>query len=144
MDLLWGGCAMTTIDATDTGPWWPGSAHAAALSLIGAAEERDRRIARRLRQMQIAAITVLLLNVLDVMLTQYILRTHPGAHEGNMLLAGIVMTGWIWLPKLGLPLVVGAAAFHRPVATRAQEFGIYAVWGVYWAIVIWNIRNLLG
>ena len=123
---------------------WFGSANAAALELIGAAEAHDRRFADRLRRLQVAALTVVLLNVADVQLTQAVLRSHPGAREGNLLVAGMVMTGWIWLPKVGLPLLVGAAAWRRPTLSPVRELGVYAVWAIYWAIVIWNIHNLLG
>lgn len=47
---------------------------------------------------------LLILNLVDVLSTRYVLNL--GAKEANPLLENYIETGWVWLPKIGLPLVV--------------------------------------
>jgi hypothetical protein len=106
------------------------------------ASDIDATQARRLRQRELAAITIVFLNVVDVLLTQYILRTHPASHEGNSIIQTIVMSPWIWLPKVGIPLFVVFSTARRPL-TRVNYHGMVAVWGIYWAVILWNLHIVL-
>ena len=95
----------------------------------------------RRRRVEVLAMTILLLNVFDLLITQYLLRTHAGVHEGNGLLTRIVLTPWAWLPKVGLPLFVLFSSVRRPV-TRVGYAGLHVVWVIYWAVVLWNVHFL--
>ena len=102
----------------------------------------DLGLARR-RRVEVLAMTILMLNVLDLLLTQYLLRSHAGVHEGNGLLTQIVLTPWAWVPKVGLPLFVLFSSVRRPI-TQASYVGLHVVWVIYWAVVAWNVHFLVG
>ena len=110
---------------------------------LGLMDRATRRawLADRRHRLELMAMTVALLNVVDVLLTQLLLRSHPGAIEGNPLLAPVIMSNWVWVPKLALPAVAILAARRR--VTRIRELALFAVFLAYWAIVAWNIRDLL-
>jgi hypothetical protein len=105
------------------------------------ATEEDILRARRLRQRELAAITIVFLNVVDVLVTQHILRTHPASREGNSVLVGLIMSPWIWLPKAGIPLLVVFSTARSPL-TRINYQGMVAVWAIYWAVILWNLHIL--
>jgi hypothetical protein len=105
------------------------------------APEIDALQARRLRQRELAAITIVFLNIVDVLVTQYILRTHPASREGNSILVGVIMSPWIWLPKVGIPLLVVFSTARSPL-TRFNYRGMVAVWAIYWAVILWNLHIL--
>ena len=100
----------------------------------------EEDVARR-RQREVAAMTIVVLNVLDVLLTQYILRTHPASREGNGLVAQVIMSPWIWLPKVGIPFAVLLSTARAPL-TRVNYWGMGVVWAVYWGVVAWNVHIL--
>lgn len=93
------------------------------------------------RQVELVAMTIVLLNVFDVLVTRLVLRSHPASHEGNGLIARFIMSRWVWLPKAGIPLVVlFTSAWTR--VTRVSYIAIFAVAGIYWAVIIWNVHIL--
>jgi len=102
----------------------------------------DAGLARR-RRVELLAMTILMLNVLDLLLTQYLLRSSVGVHEGNGLLTQIVLTPWAWVPKVGLPLFVLFSSVRRPI-TQTGYVGLHVVWVIYWAVVAWNFHFLVG
>jgi hypothetical protein len=104
--------------------------------VVDQARERQQRV-------RVMAMTILVLNVLDLFVTQYLLRTHSAAHEGNALLSGIVLSSWAWVPKLAVPFFVLASVTRRPVS-RASYVGLHVVYGIYWAVVWWNIHFLFS
>ena len=96
----------------------------------------------RRRQLEIMAMTILLLNVLDVLITRVVLRTHPSSHEGNGIIARLIFSPWILLPKVGLPLLVLVGSAHHRV-TRPRYVGMAIVATIYWAVIAWNLHILL-
>lgn len=92
------------------------------------------------RKRDFAALTILVLNVCDVLITQHLLRARV-AHEGNALLAGVIMSPWVWLPKVGIPLAVLAAG-HKSPPTRRSLYGLLLVEAVYWLVICWNVHVL--
>jgi hypothetical protein len=96
----------------------------------------------RRRQRDILAITIVLLNVADLLVTQYILRTHPASREGNGLVAAFIMSPWAWVPKVGLPIGVLASASRKKV-TVMNYYGLFAVWGIYWGVIAWNLHIIV-
>jgi hypothetical protein len=104
--------------------------------VVDEALERHQRV-------RVMAMTILVLNALDLFVTQYLLRTHTASHEGNALLSGIVLSPWAWVPKLGVPAFVLASVTRRPVS-RASYVGLHVVYGIYWAVVWWNIHFLFS
>ena len=101
----------------------------------------DRGDAGHRRQVELVAMTIVLLNVFDVLVTRLVLRTHPASHEGNGLLARFILSRWVWLPKAGIPLVVLVTSAWTRV-TRVSYVAIFTVAGIYWAVVIWNVHIL--
>ncbi|HEY2427340.1 MAG TPA: DUF5658 family protein [Acidimicrobiales bacterium] len=104
-------------------------------------EAIDLGSARR-RRVELLAMTILMLNIVDLLVTQYLLRTHTGVHEGNAILAAIILSPWAWLPKVGLPLFVLFSTVRRPI-TRVGYAGLHVVWLIYWGVVAWNFHFLV-
>jgi hypothetical protein len=132
----------------------PGEAHVSDLAIRSPADldgalggagptvgEAVEAACQRQRRVEVMAMTILLLNVLDLLVTQYLLRTHAASHEGNALLSRIVLSPWAWVPKIGLPAFVLATITRRPVS-RMSYVGLRAVYAIYWAVVWWNIHIL--
>ncbi|GAC1586524.1 MAG: hypothetical protein NVS3B21_00670 [Acidimicrobiales bacterium] len=101
----------------------------------------DLEVHRR-RQLELMAMTVVILNVLDVLITRVVLRTHPASHEGNGLVARLIFSPWILAPKVGLPLLVLVSSAHRRI-TRPRFIGMAIVACIYWAVIAWNLHILL-
>ena len=102
----------------------------------GTVEDQQRR-AREL-----VGMTIVILNVFDVLVTQRILRSHPASHEGNGLMAHIILSPWVWLPKAGIPLLVLFSTARSPL-TRINYIAMFVVAGIYWSVVAWNLHILV-
>ncbi|GAC1321533.1 MAG: hypothetical protein NVSMB12_21740 [Acidimicrobiales bacterium] len=110
---------------------------AATLTLAPVAPES----AVQRRRVEVVGMTIVVLNVVDVLVTRLILRTHPASHEGNGLMARIILSRWVWLPKAGIPLTVLFSSARSRV-TRVSWVGMFAVAGIYWSVIAWNVHIL--
>ena len=122
---------MTTVDVP------PSIIGSATLDAAAASDDDVRR-----RQLELMAMTIVILNVLDVVITRVVLRTHPASHEGNGMIAHLIFSPWVLVPKVGLPLLVLGASARRPV-TRIRFVGMAIVATIYWAVIAWNLHILL-
>ena len=120
----------------------PDSAAGAADRLMDLAVAAGTVELRRRRERELVGMTIVLLNVFDVLVTQIILRTHPASHEGNGLLAQFIMSPWVWLPKAGIPLIVLFSTARSPL-TRVSYVGMFVVAGIYWSVIAWNLHILI-
>lgn len=84
------------------------------------------------------AAVVVMTSVLDLVVTQLILRQAHTIHgvelaEANPVMSGVVMTWWAWPIRVGIPgLIVGRALRRGRYALLAAASGIYG------AVVVWN------
>ncbi len=97
---------------------------------------------RRTYNRKVLAVTLVLLNICDVLVTRYILAHHAVSHEGNGLLARFILSRWVWLPKVGIPLYIVFNSARGKV-TRLNYGAIFVVSGVYWAVILWNLHVLV-
>ncbi|GAC1314765.1 MAG: hypothetical protein NVSMB16_11540 [Acidimicrobiales bacterium] len=109
-------------------------------STLDAATASDDEVRRR--QLELMAMTIVILNVLDVLITRVVLRTHPASHEGNGLIARLIFSPWVLVPKVGLPLLVLMSSAHRRI-TRPRYVGMAIVAAIYWAVIAWNLHILV-
>ena len=90
-------------------------------------------------------LTVLVLNVCDLLLTQLIIGSGWG-HEGNGLMASFIMSPWAWVVKVGIPLGVLLASTLRSRRMPTRRFQVIAagvVTLIYVAVVSWNAHFVL-
>ena len=130
-----------TIAVTDSRPTAAEAAGIAADRLMSIAVAADILEAGQRRTRELVGMTIVLLNVFDVLITRLVLRTHPASHEGNGIMAQLIMSRWVWLPKAGIPLLVLFSTARSPM-TKVSYFGVFAVAAVYWSVVVWNLHIL--
>jgi len=82
---------------------------------------------------------LLWLNVLDVLVTKDVLER--GGTEINPIMRGLVETDWIWLPKVGLPVVL-ILLIRRMQNPPDWLDSVMVTVVVFYALVVFN--NLFG
>jgi len=130
-----------TAAVADSRPTTTEAAAIAADRLMSIAVAADTLEADQRRTRELVGMTIVVLNVFDVLITRLVLRTHPASHEGNGFVAQLIMSKWVWLPKAGIPLLVLFSTARSPM-TKASYLGVFAVAAVYWSVVVWNVHIL--